>query len=130
MATQLFTYPLYSGDITPLTLNFYQADGKTALNLTGITVGTTVKNSPTGTDASSLFWQDKPGDTTGVISYVIPGLNPGTYWIDVKWWNVAQGNTRQTVIGATQFTVAQSVTARPVPGSVSGYSLNVVTRAA
>jgi len=130
MATQLFTYQLYSGDIIPLTLNFYQSDGKTPLNLTGITVGTTVKTNPTGTDSGSLFWQDKAGDTTGVISYVISPLSAGSYWIDVKWWNVAQGNTRQTVIGASQFTVAQSVTARPVPGSVSGYSLNVVTRAA
>jgi hypothetical protein len=119
MATQLFTYSLYSGDIIPLTLNFYQSDGKTPLDLTNITIGTTVKNHPTDTDANSLFWQDIPGTTSGIISYNIPGLNAGTFWIDVKWWNVAQNNLRQTVIGATQFTVQQSITARATPGSVN-----------
>lgn len=115
MPTQLFTYPLYSGDIIPLTLNFYQADGKTPLSLVGIVVGTTVKANQTDPDASAIYQKDTNGDATGVINYTIPGVAPGTYWIDVKWWNTAQGNTRQTVIGATQFTVSQSVTQRSVP---------------
>jgi hypothetical protein len=115
MTTQLFTYPLYSGDIIPLTLNFYQADGKTPLSLVGVTVGTTVKLNATAPDSTAAYQQDIVGDATGVISFVIPGLTVNTYWIDVKWWNTTQGNTRQTVIGANQFTINQSITQRATP---------------
>ena len=115
MATQLFTYSLYSGDVIPLTLHFYQADGKTPLDLTGITIGTTVKVNNTSPDSSAVFQKDTAGDTTGVISWMIPGLNTGNYWIDVKWWNTAQNNARQTVIGTSQFVVNQSITQRSVP---------------
>jgi hypothetical protein len=115
MATQLFTYSLYSGDVIPLTLNFYQADGKTPLDLTGIVIGCTVKVNNTSPDSSAVFQQDTAGGTTGVISYVIPGLAPASYWIDVKWWNTAQNNARQTVVGSSQFVVNQSITQRSVP---------------
>ena len=113
--TTLFSYSLYSGDIIPLTLNFYQADGQTPLSLVGITVGTTVKANPTAPDTNAVYQQDIVGDATGVISFVIPGLPVNTYWIDVKWWNTTQGNTRQTVVGTSQFTVNQSITQRATP---------------
>jgi hypothetical protein len=115
MPTQLFTYSLYSGDVIPLTLKFYQTDGITPLNLTGIVIGTTVKTSLNASDANALYQKDTAGDTTGVITFNIPGMSANTYWIDVKWWNTAQANLRQTVVGASQFTVNQSVTVRSTP---------------
>jgi hypothetical protein len=115
MATQLFSYQLYSGDVIPLTLKFFQSDGKTPQDLTGIVIGTTILVTSTAPDSAAIYKQDTAGDTTGVISWTIPGLNPGTYWIDVKWWNTGQSNARQTVIGANQFSVLQSITKRSVP---------------
>ena len=119
MPSQLFSYPLYSGDVIPLTLNFYQADGTTPMNLTGITVGATVKSVITTPDSGAVYWKDIPGDSTGVIAFSIPGLAAGTFWLDIKWWNTTLNNARQTVIGATQLVIQQSVTSRTVPGGVT-----------
>jgi hypothetical protein len=112
---KLFAYSVYSGDAIPLTLQFYQADGTTPLDLTGRIIGTTIKLKATDLDADALFQKDIAGDPTGVISYLIPGLDVGGYWIDVKSWDVALGYQRSTVIGSQKFQVEQSVTLRATP---------------
>jgi len=111
----LFAYTLYNGDAIPLTLQFFQADGTTPLDLSGKVIGTTVKLKPTDPDSAALFQKDIHGDATGIISFLISSLNVGGYWIDVKSWDVALGYQRSTVIGSQKFSVEQSVTARATP---------------
>lgn len=114
MAISIFPDPLYSGDSIPLSLAFQNPNG-TAYNLTGITVGCTVKKLPTDPDTAALYQQDTPGDTTGNIAFVISPLSVGTFYLDVKWWNTAQSNQRTTVIGTTTMQINQSVTVRSTP---------------
>lgn len=114
MATSIFPDPLFSGDSIPLSLAFQNSDG-TAYNLTGITVGCTVKQNATDLDSAALYQQDIPGTTSGTIGFVIAPLQVGTYYLDVKWWNVGAGNQRTTVIGTTAMQINQSVTARSLP---------------
>jgi hypothetical protein len=103
-----------SGDIIVLKLQFYQSDGITPKDLTGITVGVTVKIAPDTdlTDAKAVFEKDIPGDTTGTITYQMGPFNYGTYWLDVKSWS---GPQRSNVLSPTEFKVQQSVTNRATP---------------
>lgn len=114
MSLNIFPDPLFSGDSIPLSLAFQNPDG-TPYNLTGITVGCTVKKNATDADSAALYQQDIVGTTSGNIGFVITPLNVGTYYLDVKWWNVGQANQRTTVIGTTQLQINQSVTARALP---------------
>jgi hypothetical protein len=114
MAVSIFPDPLYSGDVYPLSLAFQNPDG-TAYNLTGITVGCTVKKIVTDPDTAALYQQDIPGDSSGNVVFVITPLAAGVYYLDVKWWNTTQANQRTTVIGTTQMQINQSVTARELP---------------
>lgn len=114
MALNIFPSSLYSGDSIPLSLAFQNPDG-TPYNLTGITVGCTVKQQPTDPDTAALYQQDIVGTTSGNIGFVITPLAVGTYWLDVKWWNTMLANQRTTVIGSTQMQINQSVTARALP---------------
>lgn len=115
MNSPIFPYPLWSGDVYPLSLHFYQEDGVTVMDLTGITVGCTVKDDPTDPDSDAFYKQDIPGDATGIIPFMVGPVPAGTFWLDVKWWNTTQNNQRQSVLPNTQFVVSQSVTAREVP---------------
>lgn len=114
MATSIFPDPLYNGDAIPLSLAFQNPDGS-PYNLTGITVGCTVKKNPTDPDSAALYQQDTPGSGSGTIAFVITPLNVGTYYLDVKWWNTSQANQRTTVIGTTPMQINQSVTTRALP---------------
>ncbi len=111
---QLFSYDLYSGESNPLALRFYEADGVTPLDLTGQFVGATVKAKPTDPDSAALYKSDVAGNSSGLVEYLIPPLAAGAYCIDVKQWDSAY--ERSTVIGSQNFSVLQSVTARPTPG--------------
>lgn len=114
MALNIFPNPLYSGDSIPLSLAFQNPNGS-AYNLTGITVGCTVKVNATDLDTAALYQQDIPGTTSGNIGFVITPLAVGTYYLDVKWWNTTQANQRTTVIGTMAIQINQSVTARSTP---------------
>lgn len=114
MAVSIFPNPLYNGDSIPLSLAFQNPDG-TPYNLTGITVGCTVKKFATDLDTAALYQQDIPGTTSGNIAFVITPLAVGTFYLDVKWWNTNQANQRTTVIGTTAMQINQSVTARTTP---------------
>lgn len=113
----IFPQPLYSGDVIPLQLSFFEADGTTPKPLTGNTIGLTVKTQPSNTDdAQGIYSQDVVGDATGIINFQITPLNAGNYYLDIKNWITGQTPPqRTTIIGTTQFTILQSVTARAVP---------------
>jgi hypothetical protein len=114
MGPVIFPNILYSGDPIPLNLTFYKSDRVSLKDLTGITVGCTVKANETDPDSEALFQEDIPGDTTGVINFLIPGQNSGQYFIDVKTWLTTQSNQRSTLFNTT-FDVQQSITLRMVP---------------
>ena len=119
----IFPNPILSGDSIPLVLNFWTTAPDPTANppvvgvprsLVGFTVGCTVKAQPVGdTDVGAQFQQDLAGDDTGVISFGIPGLPEGAYWIDVKMWD--SSNVRSAVLAPTQFNVSQSITDRVTP---------------
>lgn len=113
----IFPQPLCSGDTIPLKLTFKKTDG-TAYNLTGSTVGATVKlqpdDQPDTTDA--LWMASVAGDATGVIQFYIGPLDDGDYWFDVKMWQTTGGNQiRTAVLAPLQMHLIQSVTARAIP---------------
>jgi len=102
-----------SGDIVVLKLEFFQADGVTPKDLTGLKIGVTVKvEADTSSDTGAIFKQDLPGDTTGIVVFHMGPFVFGTFWLDIKSWN---GTERSSVIAPTQFKVQQSVTNRPMP---------------
>jgi hypothetical protein len=119
----IFPNPILSGDATPLVLNFWTTSPDPTANppvvgvprsLVGYTVGVTIKAQPAGdVDTAAQYQQDIVGDATGVISFGLPGLPVGAYWIDVKIWD--SSNVRSPVIPPTQFNVSPSITDRLVP---------------
>jgi len=113
----IFPQPVYSGDIIPLQLSFFEEDGITPKSLVGNTIGITVKTQPNDTDdAQAKYAHDVIGDATGVINFQIIPLTAGNYYLDIKSWITGQTPPqRTTIIGTTQFSVQQSVTARTVP---------------
>jgi hypothetical protein len=122
----IFPQAFPSGDDIPLNLQFYASDNVTPKDMTGYTVGLTVKASVTDPqtkepvpDSAALFQKDLPGDATGLFPFKIPGqtagavtLVPGNYYLDVKQWNLA--GERTTTL-TTTLPVNESVTQRPVP---------------
>jgi hypothetical protein len=107
-------------------VQFYGSDNVTPKDMTGYTVGLTVKTSVTDPqteqpipDSQALFAQDLAGDATGLFAFKIPGqtagavtLAPGSYYLDVKQWDPA--GERTTVL-ITTLPINESVTQRPVP---------------
>jgi len=111
----IFPQTLCSGDTIPIKLSFTNASTGAVYSLAGSTVGVTVKADPLAADTSdsdALYQQDTPGDATGIVSFVIPGLAAGIYWLDIKLWT---SPNRTTVIPSVQFKLIQSVTARVNP---------------
>lgn len=107
----LFPNPPCSGDAIPLKLTFKDKATGNPYNLTGATVGITVKIAPSDEpDTNAVFKQDVAGDTTGIIQFYVDPLAVGSYWLDVKMWNGSQH--RSTVIAPAKFSVVQSVTSR------------------
>jgi hypothetical protein len=109
----IFPQPLCSGDTYPLKLTFVDKTTGNPYNLTGATVGTTVKLAPgNDPDSDAVFTQTVVGDTTGIINFSIGPLNAGDYWMDVKLWRVGPPATRTTVLAPLQMHILQSVTSR------------------
>jgi hypothetical protein len=116
MAISIFTQPFFSGDCIPITVKFFGADNVTPLDLTGQTVGITVKRNQTDLDSAALYEKDIAGSTTGVINFLIPGftgstptLIPGSYFFDVKRWDTT--GCRYNAV-ASSLNINQSTTAR------------------
>jgi hypothetical protein len=109
----IFPQILCSGDTIPINLTFTDKATGNPYNLTGNTVGLTVKTEPEDSDDTlAAFHQDMPGDATGKISFSVSPLEAGTYWLDVKMWTGTTSGPRTTVIPPLQFNVIQSVTTR------------------
>jgi len=108
----IFEQTLCSGDIYPLVLTFTQSGA--AYNLTGSTLGMTIKTVPQDSDdTKAVQWQNVIGDATGKATFNVGPLPAGTYWLDVKKWTTGQGpTTRNTVISPLEIKVIQSVTTR------------------
>ena len=119
-------FPAYpSGDDIVLTLQFYQSDNVTVKDMTGLTVGMTVKATVTDPqtelpipDSSALYEKDLPGNTSGSFTFAIPGQTagqptfvPANYYLDVKQWDAT--NKRTTVL-TTMLPITESVTQRYV----------------
>ena len=115
-----------SGDDIALTVQFYQADNVTAKDMTGYTVGMTVKTQVTDyqdnpiPDSAALYQHDMAGNTTGAFTFKIPGqtagaatLAPGNYYLDVKQWD-STGN--RTTVLSTRLPIDESVTQRYIHG--------------
>ena len=109
----IFPQTLCSGDIYPLQLIFTNPDN-TAKDMTGKTLGLTVKLEPADSDDTQApFWQNLSGDVTGKFTFNIAGLAAGNYWMDLKIWTTNLiPNDRQTIIAPLQMKVIQSVTTR------------------
>jgi hypothetical protein len=119
----IFTQAFVSGDDIPLSVQFYKSDNVTIKDMTGFTVGMTVKSTIIDPqtevpipDSQALFQMDLAGNTTGLFSFVIPGqtagnptLAPGNYYLDLKQWDPT--NKRTTVV-TTMLPVTDSVTQR------------------
>jgi len=111
----IFPQTLCSGDINPLKLTFTK--NGIAYDLTGSTLGMTIKTIPDDTTDSTeaIQWQNVIGDTTGIVTFNVGPLSAGTYWLDVKKWLTSQTPTmRSTVIPPVQIKILQSVTSRGV----------------
>jgi len=109
----IFPQTLCSGDTIPINLTFTDKTTGNPYNLTGNTLGLTVKEEPEDSDDTKApFHQDVVGDATGKISFSISPLAAGTYWLDVKMWQGPTTAPRTTVIPPLQFNVVQSVTTR------------------
>ena len=119
----IFPYALYSGDPIPVQLIFYDANGN-ILNLTGTTVGLTVKVSATDPDAEAVYTKDIVGDATGTVNFTVPPPPVGNYVMDVKWWNAS--SVRSNILQEA-FTINQSVTQRNVPGAVTSFSITSIS---
>src|ERR1700747_871201 len=105
----IFPQTLCSGDTIPLALSFMDQPAGTARDLTGKTLGLTVKTEPEDSDDTlAAFMQDIVGDSTGKVAFVISPLEAGTYWMDVKIWTTgATPSDRQTVIPTMQMKIIQ-----------------------
>lgn len=112
MGPVIFPYIIYSGDPIPVSLTFYQPDGVTIKDLTGIVVGCTLKVNITDADTAALYKKDTSGTSSGKVTFELPGQPAGEYWFDVKTWD--NTNIRQPVL-QTQIPVQQSVTQRTTP---------------
>jgi hypothetical protein len=119
----IFPYALYSGDPIPVQLIFYDANNN-ILNLTGTTVGLTVKVNATDPDAEAVYTKDLVGDATGTVNFTVPAPPIGNYVMDVKWWNAS--NVRSNILQEA-FTINQSVTQRGVPGAVTSFSITSIS---
>jgi hypothetical protein len=122
----IFNQAFPSGDDIPLSVQFYQADKVTPKNMTGYTVGITVKATVTDPqlktpipDSAALYQKDLAGNATGLFPFKIPGqtagaptLAPGSYYLDFKQWDPA-GN-RSTLL-TTDLAINESVTQRAAP---------------
>ena len=122
----IFSQAFPSGDDIPLSIQFYQADNVTPKDMTGYTVGLTVKTTVTDPqtdlpipDSSALFQKDLAGNTTGLFPFLIPGqtagvptLVPGNYFLDVKQWD---STGKRTTVLTTTLPINESVTQRPIP---------------
>lgn len=109
----IFPQTLCSGDIIPLKLTFKDKTTGNPYDLTGSTVGATVKSFPEDSlDTQAQFHQDIVGDTTGIIAFQIGPLSAGDWWLDVKMWNGTTPPVRTTVISPVQMHIIQSVTTR------------------
>jgi hypothetical protein len=121
--TSIFTDTFYSGDCIPITMKFLGPDNVTPMDLTGQTVGITIKWNTTDPDSKAIYAHDVPGDATGIINFIVPGYtgsNPTLappplgqatvgYPFDVKRWN-ASGCRFNSV--ASNLIISQSTTAR------------------
>jgi hypothetical protein len=122
----VFTQGFPSGDDIPLEVQFYQSDNITVQDMTGYTVGMTIKQTATDPqtgdpipDSAALYQKDLAGNTTGLFSFKIPGqaagiptFQPGEYFLDLKQWDPA--GERSTVL-TTMLPIAESVTQRSAP---------------
>lgn len=120
MSLNIFPQTLCSGDVIPLKLAFVQPGTETPYNMTGSTIGVTVKPLPEDTpigetvDTEAEFKQDLPGDTTGVFNFLIGPLTVGDHWLDIKMWQTVGGvnSNRTTIVAPVQMHIVQSVTTR------------------
>ena len=122
----IFTSAFPSGDDIPINVQFYQSDNVTVKNMTGYTVGMTVKTALTDPqtgnaipDSQALYQKDLAGNTTGLFSFLIPGqtanaptLVPGNYFMDIKQWDPS---AKRTTVLTTMLAINESVTLRYVP---------------
>jgi hypothetical protein len=122
----IFPQAFPSGDDIPFNLQFYASDNVTVKNMTGYTVGITVKSSITDPqtgvpvpDSAALFKEDLAGNTTGLFAFEIPAqtagvptLVPGTYFLDVKQWD---STGKRTTVLTTTLPINDSVTQRSAP---------------
>lgn len=110
MSFNIFPQPLCSGDTIPLNLAFKDKVTGNPIDLTGKTVGVTVKTQPgNDPDTDAAFFYDVSGDTTGAINFLLGPFVAGDYWLDVKLWT---GATRSTILAPVQMHILQSVTSR------------------
>ena len=109
----IFPQILCSGDTIPVNLVFTDKATGNPYNLTGNTLGLTVKTEPEDSDDTlAAFHQDVTGDATGKVSFSITPLLAGTYWLDIKMHQGSPTGPRTTVIPPLQMKVVQSVTTR------------------
>lgn len=109
----LFSNPPCSGDIRPFELFFKDNVTGNPYDLTGATVGMTIKIAPSDEpDTTGVYMKDIVGDATGKITFYIGPLSVGSYWLDVKMWQINGSQLRTTIIQPTKFSVIQSVTSR------------------
>jgi hypothetical protein len=119
----IFPEAFPSGDDIPLNVQFYQSDNVTVKDMTGFTVGITIKTTVTDPqteapipDSSALYQKDLPGNTTGLFVFKVPGQTggnptfvPGEYYLDFKQWDTT--NERTTIL-TTMLPITESVTQR------------------
>lgn len=116
MSLNIFPQAICSGDIFPINLLFKNQSTGNPEDMTGSTVGVTVKSGEldesTVDDSDAVFQHDIAGDTTGKFTFYVGPLDAGDYWIDVKMWS---GTARTTVLTPVQMHVLQGVTVRTTP---------------
>src|SRR5690349_19895623 len=96
----VFSSSFITGDDIPLNVQFYQSDNVTVKDMTGYTVGMTLKTAFTDDqgnpvpDSAALYQKDSAGNTSGLFAFLIPGqtlgaptLEPGNYYLDLKQWD-------------------------------------------
>src|SRR5215831_16824000 len=116
----VFNQAFPSGDDISLTVEFYQSDNVTPKDMTGFTVGMTIKRTVTDPqtdlpipDSAALYQKDLPGNTTGLFLFAIPGqtagaptFQPGDYFLDVKQWD---STGKRTTVLTTMLPINESV---------------------
>lgn len=122
----IFSQGFPSGDDIALNVQFYQSDNVTVKNMTGYTVGMTVKATVKDPqtelpipDSEALFEMDLHGNTTGLFGFLIPGQTagnptfvPGEYYLDLKQWDPTG---KRTTVTTTMLPILDSVTQRAAP---------------